>query len=118
MSNEKSGRFVGISEHVGHALTFLILTDDTQKIIHWSVVRTATDPASANLRANPPPEHEPENYIRSYIDEVPNGEENTIGARRMPIINPEELVGQTFGVTEDGQSTQIRIVEAIKDHQN
>ena len=32
------------------------------------------------------------------------------------IINPEELVGQTFGSTEDG--TQIHIVEAIKDHQN
>ena len=34
----------------------------------------------------------------------------------MPIINPEELVGQTFESTEDG--TQIHIVEAIKDHQN
>ena len=34
MSNEKAGRFVGISEHVGHVLTFLVLTDDTQKIIH------------------------------------------------------------------------------------
>ena len=34
MSNEQSGHFVGISEHVGHALTFLILTDNTQKIIH------------------------------------------------------------------------------------
>ena len=34
MSKEKSGCFVGISEHVGHALTFMILTDETQKIIH------------------------------------------------------------------------------------
>ena len=31
MSNEQSGHFVGISEHVSHALMFLILTDDTQK---------------------------------------------------------------------------------------
>ena len=31
-------------------------------------------------------------------------------------MNPEELVGQKFGTTEDG--TQICIVEAIKDHQN
>src|SRR5688500_9797847 len=29
MLNEKSGRFVGISEHVGHALTFMFLTYDT-----------------------------------------------------------------------------------------
>ena len=35
---EKTGRFVGISEHVGHAMTFKILTDDTQKIIHRSSV--------------------------------------------------------------------------------
>ena len=34
MSNEKSGRFVGVSEHVGHTLTFMVLTDDTQTIIH------------------------------------------------------------------------------------
>ena len=40
-SNEGSGCFVGISEHVGHALTFMILTDDTQKIIHCSVVHSA-----------------------------------------------------------------------------
>jgi len=37
-SVEKTGRFVGISETVGHAMTFKILTDDTQKIIHCSVV--------------------------------------------------------------------------------
>ena len=35
-STEKLGRFVGISEHVGHALTFKVLTDDTNKIIHRS----------------------------------------------------------------------------------
>jgi hypothetical protein len=34
MSNEKAGQSVCISEHVGHALTFLILTNGTQKIIH------------------------------------------------------------------------------------
>src|SRR5687768_3712094 len=60
MSNEKSGRFVGISEHVGHALTFIVLTDDTQKIIHRSVVRTATDPATKHLRVDRESDHEPE----------------------------------------------------------
>ena len=49
MSNEKSGRFVGVSEHVGHALTFMILTDNTQTIIHQLVVQTATNPNSENL---------------------------------------------------------------------
>src|SRR5215207_8007146 len=49
MSNEKSGRFVGVSEHVGYALTFMILTDDTQTIIHQLVVQTATNTTSENL---------------------------------------------------------------------
>ena len=117
MSTEKFGRFVGISEHVGHALTFLILTEDTEKIIHHSVVRTATDPAAKNLRVDTTPDNVPEMHIHSYIDDVPDGERN--GSLKMPIINPEDLVGQTFGVTnEDGHSTQIRIVEAIRDHQD
>ena len=115
---EKSKCFAGILEHVDHALTFMILTDNTQKIIHQSIVHTGTNSASANLvRANPLPDnHKPADYIRSYIDDVPDGEENNTGVYRMPIINPEELVGQTFGSTKDG--TQIHIVEAIKDHQN
>jgi len=59
MSNEKPGRFVGISEHVGHALTFLILTDKTQKIIYQSVVHSATNPDARNLRADIQPAMEP-----------------------------------------------------------
>ena len=43
-STEKLGCFVGISEDVGHALTYKILTDDLQKIIHCSVVCSAVDP--------------------------------------------------------------------------
>jgi len=47
-SIEKHGRFVGISEHVGHALTFKILTDDTKKIIYSSQVHSAMDTPMAN----------------------------------------------------------------------
>jgi hypothetical protein len=35
-----------MSGHVGHAMTYMILTDDTQKIIHRSNVQTALDPTS------------------------------------------------------------------------
>ena len=46
------GRFVGISETVGNAITFKILTEE-RKIIRRSVVRSATKPgAFQNLRAN------------------------------------------------------------------
>ena len=40
-SVEALGRFVGFSENVGHAMTFLILTEDDQ-ILHRSRVRSAT----------------------------------------------------------------------------
>ena len=48
-SREKRGRFVGISEHVGHALTYKILTDDTKRVIHRSNVRLADDKDAPNL---------------------------------------------------------------------
>ena len=35
----------------------------------------------------------------------------------MPIIDPEELVGKALSVTqEDGETTRIKIIEAIIDH--
>jgi hypothetical protein len=51
-SRKAKGHFVGISEHVGHAMTFKILTTDTKKVIHRSGVRTALDPTIPNLRAD------------------------------------------------------------------
>ena len=37
----------------------------------------------------------------------------------MPIVYPEDLVGKTIGITQDdGQSTQVFIIEAIKEHQD
>ena len=50
-SSEKRVQFVGIAEHVGHAMTFKILSEDTLKIIYHSCVHAATEPASANLSA-------------------------------------------------------------------
>jgi hypothetical protein len=48
-SHEKCGHFVGISESVGHAMTFKILTDDTLKVIHRSNVRSALNLHAKNL---------------------------------------------------------------------
>ena len=48
---ERFGRFIGIAETVGHALTFMILAEDTQRIVYRSVVCTEKDPSSKNLRA-------------------------------------------------------------------
>jgi hypothetical protein len=50
---ECRGKFVGISEKVGHAMCFLVLSDETQTVLHRSEVRTALDPAERNLRVDP-----------------------------------------------------------------
>ena len=49
-SKERLGRFVGISENCGDALTFRILTDETKEIISRSVVRPADDKQDPNRR--------------------------------------------------------------------
>jgi hypothetical protein len=48
-SREKCGHFIGISESVGHAMTFKIRMDDTLKVIHQSNVRLALNPHAKNL---------------------------------------------------------------------
>jgi hypothetical protein len=52
-SRERRGHFVGIFEHVGHAMTYMMLTNDTQNIIHLSNVQTALDPLSPNKQVDP-----------------------------------------------------------------
>jgi hypothetical protein len=49
-SKEAMGYFVGISTNMGHAMTFKILTDDTNRIIVRSQVRPADNPTRPNLR--------------------------------------------------------------------
>ena len=118
-SKESFGWFVGIAEHVGHALTFLVLTEDTNKVLSRSVIRTATDPDSRNLRARNYTNNEPTQFVRSCIDDkvdaLDNGE--TPGSITMPIIHPQELVGHSFAIPDDdGQLQHVKIVEALLDH--
>ncbi len=59
-TTEKPGYWLGVSENVGDALTFKILTADTLQIIHRSVVRPATDLSRPNIQARWPdldPDH-------------------------------------------------------------
>ena len=52
-SKERLGRFIGIAENVGDALTFWIWTEDTEKIIARSVIRSAEDPTNMNHGLEP-----------------------------------------------------------------
>ena len=48
-STERKGNWVGISEHVGDALTYKVLSQDTCKILHTSRLRSALTPGEKNL---------------------------------------------------------------------
>jgi hypothetical protein len=90
-SSEIRGRFVGFLKNVGHALTFKILTDDTQKIIHQSQVRLASV-GENNLKLDMAAGAVPERiYIRSKQDHTdPDVVLPTINAFASLFVSDEE----------------------------
>jgi hypothetical protein len=116
-SQEARGRFVGIAEHVGHAMTYSILTDDTLTTIRWSNVRSARITDAPNLKADIFSGEAKEQFISSKISENGQGTEDN----RLVIIQPEDLIGWTTFLTaptDDGQRFRARAVEAVEDHQH
>ena len=123
-SREKRGHWVGISEHCGHAMTWKILTDDTQKVIHRSNVRPATS-AAPNYRLDPlhgedilDPVIKSKKFVGWPNDEpYPDDKEapEVVKTPSMPIIDPVDLVGRSFlkETEEDGQRFRVQIVEAL-----
>ena len=117
-TREKRGHFVGISEHVGHAMTFKVLTDDTNKIISRSNVRSAGLPLEYNLRLDP---------LCGEINQVVKSKSDTLQIptetnqeqsdnKPMPIIHPSDLVGRSFlmNTNDDGEKLRAQVVEAVK----
>ena len=121
---EKCGRWVGICDHKGDALTYWILTDDTQKCLPRSNIRSALDPATPNIRADllaptptptPTPMPTPILHTTHQIAQLPVQPMNL----QLPCFNPDDLVGLTFlHDTPDGQCLRTRIVEKIEDDSN
>ena len=135
-STEGKGHIVGISEHVGHALTYMILTDDTQKIIYRSLVRpvNAVDanhrPATDEEETPPPePEPPPTKFIKSrneageFINSIPDSLDAPISPPQpdpTPVFNPEDLIGRTFLMDPkaDGQKFRATITDLLEDHES
>jgi hypothetical protein len=115
-SPELPGRMVGFSETVGHAMTYNILTEDSQNIIHRANVRTALDIDVPNARTgdlNDGEQQPPKTFIKSVKGD-------SIGQAQLEYIDPTKLIGHTFLTPpqEDGQRFRARIVRAIEDHEN
>jgi hypothetical protein len=113
-TKEQRGRFVGISEHVGDALTYQILTDDTEQVIHRSVVRSAMDPHTANQRASFPTEDGEgedvaanEGPITSLADDLPVDSSEV----KFPVIDPHDLVGAVVPLEYEGDPYRATVAE-------
>ena len=109
---EKLAWFVGIGESVGHAMTFKLLTVDTNKIIYRSNVCSAEDPDYPNLHIDPLSNKSLPQFVKSKTDPLdtvadddPEGHDNGKESSHMPIFDPSDLVGRTFLMKpqEDGQ---------------
>jgi hypothetical protein len=112
-SRELKGKFVGISENVGHAMTFQVLTD-TRKVIHRSNLRpvTAEDPNQRlDLLSGEDLPKDP--VIKSRLDDNSGVADQT----KAPIFNPVDLVGRSFLLheQENGERHRATIVEALED---
>ena len=127
-SRELSGRFFGISENVGDALTFLIRTDDTHKIISRSVVRPLTD-EDPNLRVPEPKieKVEPVEFTASSDKNMASNNDSNYAIlkendllsssnNQLPYVDPMGIVGNTFlRDQDDGSCHRFQIVEPVRD---
>ena len=124
-SKEARGKWVGIAEHVGHDMTYKILTDDTRKIIFRSNVRAATkdapnyrlDPLCGEEVAKPIIRTRRQKQLELEIAEgkaAPDAriDDDTV---KLHFFNPQAIVGRSFLLDEqeDGSRFRATIVEAI-----
>ena len=90
-TQEKLGRFVGISENVGDSMTFKVLTNDTEKVIHRSSLRSAYGEKDKNKRLEPAKDpNEPIMYVKSTSDY------GDPALKTLPGYSPDDLIGRTF----------------------
>jgi hypothetical protein len=114
-SGEKRGHFISISESVGHAMTFKILTDDTLKVIHRSNVRLAFNPHAKNLRLDP---LEPGNVATPIVKYCHDSADDGEILPLMPVIDPSELISHTFRMDkQDRQPHRAQILNVINEEE-
>jgi hypothetical protein len=106
-SKEALGHVVGISEHCGHALTYKVLSSESDAIVYRSLLRPAT-PDDANVRAcmsgGESLLHVGPLKDRSSMDQSKlastHADETNAEPPPPPIFNTEDLIGRTFLMDE------------------
>ncbi|MEL7079570.1 MAG: reverse transcriptase domain-containing protein, partial [Cyanobacteria bacterium J06582_2] len=124
---EALGRFVGVCENKGDALTYWVLTDDTQQVIARSAVRTALDPSRPNLRLSAPASDggefssDPLKIATAAELLYPHVDPSDV---QLPRFSPDDLLKRSFvRELDDGQKVRATVVRKIldkeaEDHQN
>jgi hypothetical protein len=119
-SREERGHFVGVSRNVGHAMTFKILADGSNKVIHRSNLRSAVTNSDPNLRLDPLDGEilPPPSIVKSVQDDADDVSDDQVKTPMMH-VDTGDLVGRTFFRKEgdDGLRGRVRIVEALEDHE-
>ena len=120
-SPESLGRLVGIAQHVGHALTYKVLTSDTNKVICRSEIRTADSPNDRNKRLDPPDGEtsEPPLIVKSKLDSLSPIDGASGSGEPTVLSDVEDLLGRTFLLepNKEGHVQRARIVELIDEHE-
>src|SRR6056300_1198686 len=120
-SPESLGRIVGIAQHVGNALTYKILTSDTNKVICRSEIRTADSPNDRNKRLDPPDGEtsEPPLIVKSKLDSLSPIDGASGSGEPTVLSDVEDLLGRTFLLepNKEGHVQRARVVELIDEHE-
>jgi hypothetical protein len=119
-SSERLGHIVGVAEHQGDSLTFLVLDSITMQVVARSELRSALNAKAPNLRCNPPSaggEQVPVKPILSSTDLA--GLDIDPSDLKLPQFSPDELLGRSFVRTlDDGRSSRATILRKIQDMDN
>jgi hypothetical protein len=109
-TSEQLCYMVGFADHVRHALTYKLLTVDTQKIsIYRSSIWSAEDPSTANVHAAPVNGESLKQHIKSKYDKL--HEVSTL-TDELPI----DVKGRSITIPqEDGGRLSARIVDVEDD---
>jgi hypothetical protein len=101
---EKKGRFIGFSKDVGHALTYKILTEDTRKILHWSIVHQTDLQPNRHLDPDAALPILPELALllcSNYKDAL--REEGSYAMPTFPALDPDDLFKMQDGEQDHGE---------------
>jgi len=122
-SREAKGYMVGIAEHVGHQLTYKVLTDDTRKVIYRSELKSASKGRNLRLDLLSGEDFQGgKEFVKSkspskripFPDETLNADQN-----KKPVDDLLDLTGRTFLMEQpNGEKRRAKIVEVIQDKIN